>query len=58
MFLFVIPPGHVVARVRLDRLTAEAYEHCFRSVFESVKKSHQQFEVGKTLIGVILDWSD
>ena len=27
-------------------------------MFESVKKSHPQFEVGKTLIGVILDWSD
>lgn len=50
--------GHVVARVRLDRLTAEAYEHCFKSVFATAKETYPQFEVGKTLLGVILDWSD
>ena len=50
--------GHVVARVRLDRLTAEAYEHCFKSVFVTAKETCPQFEVGKTLLGVILDWSD
>lgn len=29
--------GHVVARVRLDCLTAEAYEHCFTSAFRSCR---------------------
>ena len=44
--------GDVVARVCLDCLIAEAYEYCFWSVFETL---HSQFEVGKSLLGVILD---
>ena len=56
--VYYIFAGHVVARVRLDHLTAEAYEHCFKSVFHTVKKTCPQFAVGKTLLGVVLDWSD
>ena len=48
----------VVARVCLDCLIAEAYEYCFWSVFETVKTLHSQFEVGKSLLGVIFDWLD
>ena len=58
MYVSYIIAGHVVARVRLDHLTAEAYEHCFKSVFQTVKKTCPQFAVGKTLLGVVLDWSD
>lgn len=47
-----------MARVRLNRLTADAYAQCFRSVFETVKKDHPHFAVGKSLQGIILDWSD
>lgn len=48
----------VVARVRLDSLDAQAYAACFNAVFICVKKNHPLFEVGKTLCGIILDWSD
>ena len=47
-----------MARVRLNRLTANAYAQCFRSVFETVKKDHPHFAVGKSLQGIVLDWSD
>ena len=39
-------------------LTPEAHEYCFKSIFATVKETCPQFEVGKTLLGVILDWSD
>lgn len=48
----------VVARVHLNKLTAEAYAKCFRAVFDQVKASHPKFAVGKSLCGVIMDWSD
>ena len=49
--------GHVVARVRLETLTAEAYATCFKAIFTTVK-SHPKFEVGDSLKGAIVDWSD
>lgn len=50
--------GHVVARVRLDCLTAEAYMHCFKSIFTTTSKDHSSFAVGSSLIGLVVDWSD
>ena len=50
--------GHVVARVRLDRITAEAYQHCFTAIFDTTKRDHPSFEVGKSLQGLVVDWSD
>lgn len=56
--LDVCVAGMVVARVRLNTLDAQAYAACFHAVFSCVKKNHPLFEVGKTLYGIILDWSD
>ena len=47
--------GVVVARVRLNKLNADAYR---QAVFNQVKKYYIGFEVGKTLNGIITDWSD
>ncbi len=48
----------VVARVRMDKLDAPAYTAVFRAIFSSVKSEYSDFEVGKTLKGIVADWSD
>ncbi len=48
----------MVARVRLNQLTDEAYQHCFQAIFDSVKQDHPGFRVGGSLQGIVLDWSD
>ena len=48
----------VVARVRLNRLDTAAYTECFRTIFSAVREDHPSFAVGKTLLGIITDWSD
>ena len=50
--------GHVAARVRMNRLTADAYHQAFNAIFQTVKSSHPHFKVGDTLKGIILYWSD
>ena len=50
--------GMVVARVRISKLTSEAYKEAFRAMFSTIKADHPKFTVGKTLYGVIVDWSD
>ena len=50
--------GVVVACVRLNKLNADAYRQAFKAVFNQVKKYYKGFEVGKTLNGIITDWSD
>ena len=47
----------VVVRVRLDKQTAEAYALAFRKIFDHCSQSSKIFEVGKTLLGVVIDWS-
>ena len=42
----------------MDRLDAKAYQQAFSAVFDEVKKDYPEFAVGKTLMGVITDWSD
>ena len=48
----------IVARIRLNRLDASAYETCFGALFKRVKELHPEFSVGKTLLGILADWSD
>ena len=48
----------VVARVRLDKQTAEAYTLAFRKMFDHCSQSSKTFEDGKTLLGIVIDWSD
>lgn len=48
----------VVARIRLDKQTTEGYGLAFRKIFDHCTKSSKTFEVGKTLVGVVTDWSD
>lgn len=48
----------MIARVRLDRLTTEAYSYCFKSIFETASREFPKFTVGKSLQGIVVDWSD
>lgn len=50
--------GAVVARVRMNKLDASAYKCAFEAIFGQVKKRHPEFGVGKSLKGIITDWSD
>ena len=49
--------GHAVTRVHPETLTAETYAICFKAIFTTVK-NHPKFEVGDSLKGVVVDWSD
>lgn len=57
-YSFIIHVGHIVARVRLNQINTDGYAHCFRSIFETVKKDYPSFNVGDSLQGIVLDWSD
>ena len=60
MLLHLIPQLWVIVRVWLDKQTAEAYALAFRKIFNHCSQSSKTctFEVGKTLLGVVIDWSD
>ena len=47
-----------MARVRMDKLDSSAYEAAFHSIFTHTKKNHPEFDVGKTMKGIVDDWSD
>lgn len=42
----------------MSKLDAEAYASAFQAIFRCVKKLHPHFGVGKTLKGIVTDWSD
>ena len=47
-----------VARVFINGMDAEAFRQSFHVIFTAVKTLHPKFEVGKSLHGIIMDWSD
>lgn len=44
--------------MRLNQINAEAYESCFTAIFTTASSRHPEFEVGGSLQGILLDWSD
>ena len=48
----------VVSRVRITREDHNAYALGLRKTFEKCKRDHQEFELGKSLLGIVIDWSD
>ena len=48
----------VVCRVRITKQSKDAYALCFKVMFDRCKRDNPEFDVGKTLLGVIIDWSD
>ena len=42
----------------MNKLDAAAYASAFQAIFGCVKKSYPHFGVGKTLKGIVTDWSD
>lgn len=47
-----------VVASRVWKVDAVAYKIAFAAVFEQVQSDHPTFSVGKSLIGIVLDWSD
>ena len=50
--------GMTIARVRLNKLTIEAYSECFKAIFSTVAKPYPSFSVRKSLVEILMDWSD
>ena len=53
----------IVCRIHLTKQTHEGYALCFRLMFDRCKKEFPSFELGKTLLGktllgIVIDWSD
>ena len=48
----------VVARVRLDKEGSKGYGLAYKKMFEKCSSDYPEFEVGKSLKGVVTDWSD
>ena len=48
----------VVPRAQLNCLDADTYAQCFKTIFHNAGKDHTTFKIGKSLIGMIADWSD
>ena len=42
----------------MNKLDAASYTHAFNAIFRKMKEKHPTFGVGKTLKGIITDWSD
>ena len=42
----------------MNKQTQEAFEIVFGKVFSAVKSKHPLFQPGKTLRGILTDWSD
>ena len=50
--------GMVVARVRMNNLTTEAYKQSFSAIFKTTSTRIPAFSVGGSLEGILVDWSD
>ena len=48
----------VVSRVRMDKQGKNAHKLAFSKTFNKCKTDYPEFEPGKTLLGVVVDWSD
>ena len=49
----------VVCRIRITKQTKEAYAFCLNSCSKESRRIYNpEFVVGKTLLGVVIDWSD
>ena len=46
------------ARIRLDAQNSAEYGLCFKKLFEKCKSSRADFELGITLQGMVIEWSD
>lgn len=48
----------VVSRVRLDKQDANAYALAYSKTFAKCKSQFENFVVGESLLGIVIDWSD
>ena len=47
-----------MSRVRMDKQDAEAYALAYSKTFARCKAEIKDFELGKSLLGIVIDWSD
>ena len=47
-----------MARIRSNKEDSEFYANAFEAVFKQCQQDHKEFAVGKTLKGIVMDWSD
>lgn len=57
-FNYVTVDWVVVSRVRMNKQGATAYALAYSKTFEKCKLARNSFELGKTLLGIVVDWSD
>lgn len=48
----------VVARMRANKENSDFYKKAFELMFQFCHKEYPQFQLDKTLKGIIVDWSD
>ena len=48
----------VIARIRLNKQSADAYALAIKKVFSKCESDCDTFCIGETLLGIIIDWSD
>ena len=48
----------IVSRIRMNKQDANAHALAFKKTFDACKESYPEFSIGKTLLGVVVDWSD
>ena len=56
-FNFVTMEWMVIARVRLNKQTSEAYGIAFSKMFGKCSSVCSDFQPGSSLLGVLIDWS-
>ena len=57
-FNYVTMDWVVVSRVRMNKQDAAAYGLAYSKTFAKCRSVHNNFEPGKSLAGVVVDWSD
>ena len=48
----------ILARLHCDKENTEMFHKAFKIMFATCKQDHPDFSLGKTLKGIVLDWSD
>ena len=57
-FNYVTMDWVIISRVRMNKQDSTAYGLAYSKTFTKRKSVDSNFEPGKTLLGVVVDWSD
>ena len=56
-FDYTVMQWIAVARIHSNIKDSEFYASAFKAVFKQCEQIHKEFGVGKTLKGIVMDWS-